>query len=71
MHAGCLGDVGGQRVVSAARLAEASTVSAAGAGGSWAGADPERGVAVTKNVMSMDFATVDRVGGAVLAEIDR
>ncbi len=42
----------------------------AGAGGSWAGADPERGVAVavTKNVLGMDFATVERLVGAVLAE---
>jgi CubicO group peptidase (beta-lactamase class C family) len=45
----------------------------AGAGGSWAGADPERGVAVavTKNVLSMDFTTVQRVVGAILAEVDR
>ena len=45
----------------------------AGAGGSWAGADLERGVAVavTKNVLSMDFATVQRVVGAILAEVDR
>lgn len=45
----------------------------AGAGGSWAGADPERGVAVavTKNVLSMDFETVQRVVGAILAEVDR
>jgi CubicO group peptidase (beta-lactamase class C family) len=43
----------------------------AGAGGSWAGADPERGVAiaVTKNVLSMDFTTVRRIVGAVLAEM--
>ena len=43
----------------------------AGAGGSWAGADPDRGVAVavTKNVMGMDFATVERLVGAVLAEV--
>jgi len=45
----------------------------AGAGGSWAGADPERGVAVavTRNVLSMDFATVQRVVTAVLAGVDR
>jgi CubicO group peptidase (beta-lactamase class C family) len=45
----------------------------AGAGGSWAGADPERGVAVavTKNVLSMDFETVTTVVGAILAEVDR
>lgn len=45
----------------------------AGAGGSWAGADPGRGVAVavTKNVMSMDFTAVERVVGAVLKEVDR
>jgi CubicO group peptidase (beta-lactamase class C family) len=43
----------------------------AGAGGSWAGADPERGVAVavTKNVMGMDFTAVERLVGAVLAEV--
>jgi CubicO group peptidase (beta-lactamase class C family) len=40
----------------------------AGAGGSWAGADPDRGlaVAVTKNVLSMDFVTVQRIVGAIL-----
>jgi hypothetical protein len=45
----------------------------AGAGGSWAGADPERGVAVaiTKNVLSMDFETVQRIVGAILAKVDR
>jgi CubicO group peptidase (beta-lactamase class C family) len=45
----------------------------AGAGGSWAGADPDRqlAIAVTRNVMGMDFATVERVVGAVLAEVDR
>jgi CubicO group peptidase (beta-lactamase class C family) len=45
----------------------------AGAGGSWAGADPERGlaVAVTRNVMSMDFRTVERVVRAVVAAVDR
>ena len=44
-----------------------------GAGGSWAGMDPERGVAVaiTKNVLSMDFETVRRIVGAILAEVDR
>jgi CubicO group peptidase (beta-lactamase class C family) len=43
----------------------------AGAGGSWAGADPERGVAVavTKNVMGMDFTAVEQLVGAVLAEV--
>jgi CubicO group peptidase (beta-lactamase class C family) len=43
----------------------------AGAGGSWAGADPDRGVAVavTKNVMSVDFTTVNRLVSAVLAEV--
>jgi len=43
----------------------------AGAGGSWAGADPDRGVAVavTKNVLAMDFTTVERLVGAVLAEV--
>jgi CubicO group peptidase (beta-lactamase class C family) len=43
----------------------------AGAGGSWAGADPERGVAVavTKNVMGMDFTAVERLVGAVLAAV--
>jgi CubicO group peptidase (beta-lactamase class C family) len=43
----------------------------AGAGGSWAGADPDRGVAVavTKNVLAMDFTTVERLVGAVLADI--
>jgi CubicO group peptidase (beta-lactamase class C family) len=41
----------------------------AGAGGSWAGADPDRGVAVavTKNVMGLDFTAVERLVGAVLA----
>jgi CubicO group peptidase (beta-lactamase class C family) len=45
----------------------------AGAGGSWAGADPDRGVAVavTRNVMSMDFATVERVVRTVLDAVDR
>lgn len=40
----------------------------AGAGGSWAGADPDRGVAVavTRNVMSMDFETVRVLVTAVL-----
>lgn len=44
-----------------------------GAGGSWAGADPERGVAVavTKNVLSNDLVTVQRVVEAVLQEIGR
>lgn len=39
----------------------------AGAGGSWAGADPDRGiaVAVTKNVLSMDFVAVERLVTAV------
>ena len=43
----------------------------AGAGGSWAGADPDRGVAVavTKNVMGMDFTAVERLVGAVLADV--
>lgn len=43
----------------------------AGAGGSWAGADPERdvAVAVTKNVMSMDFTAVQRIVTAVLAAV--
>jgi CubicO group peptidase (beta-lactamase class C family) len=43
----------------------------AGAGGSWAGADPDRGVAVavTKNVLAMDFTTVERLVGAVLTEV--
>ena len=45
----------------------------AGAGGSWAGADPDRGVAVavTRNVMGMDFTTVERVVRAVLEAVDR
>jgi CubicO group peptidase (beta-lactamase class C family) len=45
----------------------------AGAGGSWAGADPERGVAVavTKNVMGMDFASVQRIVTAIMNEVDR
>jgi CubicO group peptidase (beta-lactamase class C family) len=45
----------------------------AGAGGSWAGADPERGlaIAVTRNVMSTDFTTVERVVRAVLSSVDR
>ena len=39
----------------------------AGAGGSWAGADPDRriAVAVTKNVLSMDFETVTALVTAV------
>ena len=43
----------------------------AGAGGSWAGADPDRrvAVAVTKNVMSMDFETVRTLVNAVLGAI--
>ncbi len=105
MYAGWLGEVDGERLLSPARLTDASTVSAsgedrvygnecrmslgfalglpwedsdaprafgmAGAGGSWAGADPDTGlaVAVTKNVLSMDFTTVERLVGAVLAEI--
>jgi hypothetical protein len=45
----------------------------AGAGGSWAGADPDRGVAlaVTRTVMGMDFATVERAGRAILDAVDR
>ena len=45
----------------------------AGAAGSWAGADPDRGVAVavTRNVMGMDFATVERVVRAILDAVDR
>ncbi len=45
----------------------------AGAGGSWAGADPVRGVAVavTRNVMGTDFATVERLVRAVFAAVDR
>jgi CubicO group peptidase (beta-lactamase class C family) len=40
----------------------------AGAGGSWAGADPERGLAlaVTKNTLTNDFDAVARVGRLVL-----
>lgn len=43
----------------------------AGAGGSWAGADADRGVAVavTKNVMGMDFTAVRRLVEAVLAAV--
>ncbi|MHA6779986.1 serine hydrolase domain-containing protein [Pseudonocardia saturnea] len=43
----------------------------AGAGGSWAGADPDRGlaVAVTKNVLSMDFVAVQRIVGAILGAV--
>ena len=45
----------------------------AGAGGSWAGADVERGLAlaVTKNVIRHDFDTATRVAQAVLTEVDR
>jgi len=45
----------------------------AGAGGSWAGADIDRGLAmaVTKNVISHDFDAVTRIGRAVLVEVDR
>jgi len=45
----------------------------AGAGGSWAGADPVRGVAVavTRNVMGMDFTTVERMVRAILDAVDR
>lgn len=45
----------------------------AGAGGSWAGADPDRGVAVavTRNVMGMDFTAVERLVRAVLDGVDR
>jgi CubicO group peptidase (beta-lactamase class C family) len=44
----------------------------AGAGGSWAGADPERGVAVavTRNVLGTDFRTVERVVRAVLSSVE-
>ncbi len=43
----------------------------AGAGGSWAGADPDRrlAVAVTKNVMSMDFETARTLVEVVLEAI--
>lgn len=43
----------------------------AGAGGSWAGADPDRGVAiaVTKSLMGMDFETVRLVVSAVLRSV--
>jgi CubicO group peptidase (beta-lactamase class C family) len=43
----------------------------AGAGGSWAWADPERGVAVavTRNVMGMDFTAVERCARAVYAAL--
>ena len=43
----------------------------AGAVGSWAGADPDRqvAVAVTKNVMSMDFETVRTLVTAVLTSL--
>jgi len=43
----------------------------AGAGGSWAGADPDRrvAVAVTKNVISMDFETVRTLVTAVFDAI--
>jgi CubicO group peptidase (beta-lactamase class C family) len=42
-----------------------------GAGGGWAGADPDRGVAVavTRTVMSADFATARRLAGAVLTAV--
>jgi CubicO group peptidase (beta-lactamase class C family) len=45
----------------------------AGAGGSWAGADPARGLAlaVTKSVISHDFDTLTRIARAVLGEVDR
>jgi CubicO group peptidase (beta-lactamase class C family) len=45
----------------------------AGAGGSWAGVDLDRGLAfaVTKNVLSMDFDALTRVGRTLLAELDR
>lgn len=48
-----------------------NTFGMAGAGGSWAGADPDRGiaVAVTKNVLSRDFETVQRLVGAVYAAV--
>jgi CubicO group peptidase (beta-lactamase class C family) len=43
----------------------------AGAGGSWAGADPDRGVAVavTKNVLGTDFTAVQRLVSAVFAAV--
>jgi CubicO group peptidase (beta-lactamase class C family) len=45
----------------------------AGAGGSWAGVDVQRGLAlaITKNVMSNDFDAVTRIAQAVLTEVDR
>ncbi len=45
----------------------------AGAGGSWAGVDAARGLAlaVTKSVISHDFDTLTRVARAVLGEVDR
>ena len=45
----------------------------AGAGGSWAGVDLDRWLAfaVTKNVLSMDFDALTRVGRTLLAELDR
>jgi hypothetical protein len=45
----------------------------AGAGGSWAGVDASRGLAlaVTKSVISHDFDTLTQVARAVLGEVDR
>jgi CubicO group peptidase (beta-lactamase class C family) len=45
----------------------------AGAGGSWAGADPERGVAiaVTRSVMGMDDVAAERCVRAILDAVDR
>jgi hypothetical protein len=43
----------------------------AGAGGSWAGADPEHGLAlaVTKNMLTNDFDAVGRVGRVVVGAV--
>jgi CubicO group peptidase (beta-lactamase class C family) len=51
--------------------AGSSVFGMAGAGGSWAGADPERGLAlaVTKNMLTNDFDAVGRVGRVVFGAV--
>jgi CubicO group peptidase (beta-lactamase class C family) len=51
--------------------AGSSVFGMAGAGGSWAGADPERGLAlaVTKNTLTNDFNAVGRVGRVVFGAV--
>jgi CubicO group peptidase (beta-lactamase class C family) len=49
-----------------------TVIGMAGAGGSWAGADLDRGLslAVTKNMLTDDFDAVRRIAGVVVAGVD-